>query len=352
MINKKIWIDLDNSPHVPFFLPIAKELENKGYSVFITTRDCFQVCSLADYFHLQHTTIGRHYGANKILKVLGTLWRSIQLIPRVMRERPGLSISHGSRSLVVASTLLGIPTVLLFDYEFARLLPVIKPEMGIAPDAVTDPSLDMHFKQGVRHYQGLKEDVYVETFRPDPNFRKDLGLSEDDVVVAIRPPANEAHYHNPESEALFQAVVDHLGSFPGLRMVILPRNEKTQRELVQRTWPGWCADGRIILPNRALNGLDLIWHSDLVVSGGGTMNREAAALDVPVYSIFRGKIGAVDRYLAEQGRLTLLTSPEDVRAKIRPQKRERRREASFGGRTALREIVAAIEEAAGSRAVA
>jgi len=344
--HKKIWIDLDNSPHVPFFIPIMQELEARGHSVYVTTRDCFQVCSLADYHHLEHHRIGRHYGANKLLKVLGTIWRSLQLLPHVLRERPALSLSHGSRSLIIASWLLNIPTVLLFDYEFARMLPVIRPELGIAPDAVTDPGLARHFKQGLRSYRGLKEDVYVASFRPDPLFRTGLGLSEQDIVVAIRPPANEAHYHNPESEPLFRAVVDRLGSCANVRMVILPRNEKAQRELILRTWPDWCADGRILLPDRALNGLDLIWHSDLVVSGGGTMNREAAALGVPVYSIFRGRIGAVDRYLAQQGRLTLLESAEDVETKIRIERRNKPQNVSFGGRTALQQIVNAIEEVA------
>ena len=351
MTPKKIWIDLDNSPHVPFFVPIMRELEKRGYSVFVTTRDCFQVCSLADLHGLQHHRIGRHYGANKLLKVLGTVWRSLQLLPRVIQERPALSLSHGSRSLLIASSLLNIPTILLFDYEFARMLPMIRPEMGIAPDAVKDPALARHFKRGLRNYRGLKEDVYVASFRPDPSFRKSLGVAEQEIMVAIRPPATEAHYHNPESEQLFQAVVDRLGNHAGVRMVILPRNEKTQRELVLRTWPGWCAEGRIILPDRALNGLNLIWHSDLVVSGGGTMNREAAALGVPVYSIFRGKIGAVDRYLAGQGRLTLLSSFADVQTKILIEHRVRPEDASFAGRTALQQIVDAIEEVAADQAV-
>jgi predicted glycosyltransferase len=241
---------------------------------------------------------------------------------------------------------------LLFDYEFARMLPLVRPEMGIAPDAVTDPALARHFKRGLRSYSGLKEDVYVASFRPDPSFLESLGITKKDIVVTIRPPANEAHYHNPESEKLFQAVVDKLGRTSGVRMIILPRNERAQRELVQRTWPAWCADGRIILPDRALNGLDLIWHSDLVVSGGGTMNREAAAMAVPVYSIFRGRIGAVDRYLAEQGRLTLLESVEDVRTKIRIERRVKPQDATFAGRTALQQIVDTIEEVAGGPATA
>lgn len=343
-INKKIWIDLDNSPHVPFFIPIMMELEKRGHSVFLTTRDCFQVCSLADYYKLDHKRIGKHYGANKLLKVLGTLWRSLQLVPHVLKEKPDLSLSHGSRSLIILSSLLRIPTILLYDYEYSQSIPFIQPVLGIAPEVINDPDIAKHFKWGIRGYRGLKEDVYVQSFRPDSSILRQLNLKETDIVVTIRPPATEAHYHNPESENLFYEVVEFLGGTPDVRMVILPRNEKTQREMVYKTWPHWCAEGKIIVPDKALNGLDLIWHSDLVVSGGGTMNREAAALGVPVYSIFRGKIGAVDRYLAEQGRLTLIKTIEEVRSKIKPFRRTKEVEADVSNRTALKQILAAIEE--------
>ena len=342
--NKKIWIDLDNSPHVPFFIPIMKELEKRGHSVFLTTRDCFQVCGLADYYKLDHKRIGKHYGANKLLKVLGTVWRSLQLAPLVLKERPDLSLSHGSRSLIILSSLLRIPTVLLYDYEYSQSIPFLKPALGIAPEVINDPQIAKHFRWGTRGYSGLKEDVYVQSFSPDSLFLHKLNINKTDIVVTIRPPATEAHYHNPESEKLFFDVVEFLGNTPDVRMVILPRNEKTQRELVYRTWPSWCEERKIIVPNQALNGLDLIWHSDLVVSGGGTMNREATALGVPVYSIFRGKIGAVDKYLAEQGRLTLIKTAEEVRSKIKPVRRPKGNEADVRDRTALKQILAALEE--------
>jgi predicted glycosyltransferase len=329
---------------VPFFIPIIKELEKRGHSILLTTRDCFQVCSLADYYKLNHRRIGKHYGANKLLKVVGTAWRSLQLAPIVLKEKPDVSLSHGSRSLILLSSLVNIPTVLLFDYEYAKILPLVKPVLGIAPEVISNPELTKKFKRGLCCYNGLKEDVYVSSFIPDISIMKKLNLNEDNMIVTIRPPATEAHYHNPESEKLFFEVVEFLGSIPSVRMVILPRNEKTQRRLVQRTWPKWCEERKIIIPDEAVDGLNLIWHSDLVVSGGGTMNREAAALGVPVYSIFRGKIGAVDRYLSEQGRLILIETVDDVRSKIRPIKRLKTASAAFGEKAALKQIVAAIEE--------
>jgi len=329
---------------VPFFIPIINELEQKGHTVFVSSRDCFQVCSLADYFGLNHTKIGRHYGSNKLLKVLGTIWRSFQLAPVILKERPDFSISHGSRSLIILSSLLRIPTILMFDYEHSKSLPFLKPVLGVAPEAIDDPRIGKNFKLGLRSYNGLKEDIYASSFNPDPSFLENLKINKDDIVVTIRPPATEAHYHNPESERLFFEVVEYLGSFPDLRMVILPRNLVTQKNLIYKNWPRWCEERKIIVPNWTLNGLDLIWHSDLVVSGGGTMNREAAALNVPVFSIFRGKIGAVDRYLVKSGRLTLIETLDDIRSKIRPIHRQKRKSKDLANRTALKQIMAAINE--------
>jgi uncharacterized protein len=342
--NKKIWIDLDNSPHVPFFIPIKNELEKRGHSVFFTTRDCFQVCGLADYYKMSHQKVGRHYGANKLMKVFGTILRSLQLAPIIMKEKPDFSISHGSRSLIILSGLLRIPSIVLFDYEHSERIPLIKPVLGIAPEAIRGNHIENEFPHGLRLYQGLKEDVYVTSYQPDSSILQKLNINSEDMMVTIRPPATEAHYHNPQSEELFVAVVELLGSNPDIRMVILPRNEITQRDMIYRTWPEWCHERKIIVPDQPLNGLDLIWHSDFVVSGGGTMNREAAALGVPVYSIFRGKVGAVDRYLAARGRLTLIETVEDVKTKIRLERRPKGQEANFDGKVALKQIVSAIEE--------
>jgi len=166
-------------------------------------------------------------------------------------------------------------------------------------------------------------------------------LDEGSLLVTLRPPATEAHYHNPESDKLLDATLQLLGSRPDTKVVILPRTKQQEAEL-RRVWTSMFEAGRFIVPAEVVDGLDLIWHSDLVISGGGTMNREAAALGVPVYSIFRGKIGAVDRYLADNGRLVLLENSDDIRTKIRF---ERRRIASTHHQSegaALRAVVGNI----------
>jgi uncharacterized protein len=210
------------------------------------------------------------------------------------------------------------------------LLPEVIPASGVGTNA-----------DRVLKYPGIKEDVYVSRFEPDPRTRSQLQVKEDDVLVMVRPPADEAHYHNPESGVLYHAVMEFLGDKPNVRVILLPRDER-QKAAAFRAWPGLLASGRVTIPSHVSDGRNLIWHSDLVISGGGTMNREAAALGVPVYSIFRGKIGAVDRYLAEKGRLVLLQSPDEIPNKIRLIRRPVPAKPASGDRAVLDAIVNTI----------
>lgn len=336
---KKIWIDLDNSPHVPFFVPISDELRARGYTVILTARDCSQTCGLADHYKLKYERIGRHFGKNKIIKIIALLTRAILLLPFLLKERPGVTLSHGSRAQLLVSRLFGITSILIADYEHANM--TIRPDWFIVPDVVFRNGFLKHDQ--VLSYAGIKEDVYAPNFKPDATILDELGLSESDLVITIRPPATEAHYHNPKSDELFEATIEHLKQQQNVRLVILPRNDR-QAASIEKLWPDLIKNRTIIIPDHVIDGLELIWFSDFVISGGGTMNREAAALGVPVYSIFRGKIGAVDRYLAEQGRLTLIESVEDLQSKVKPIRRLKGKEACIGDKSALKDIVAAIEK--------
>ncbi len=254
-----------------------------------------------------------------------------------MNEKPVLALGHGSRSMTIVSGLLGIPSICIFDYEFANQLPFLKPTWLMVPEVIPDSAFPC--EQGrILKYPGIKEDVYVPNFKPDRSLRSRLGLDEDKVIVTLRPPATEAHYHNPQSDELFKAAVEFLSQSPGVKVILLPRNAK-QGTLARQCWPNLFAAGKIVIPEHAVDGLNLVWHSDLVISGGGTMNREAAAMGVPVYSIFRGKIGAVDTYLANQGRLVLLESVDDVRTKIILSRRHRTVASQNGKRASLNTIV-------------
>jgi uncharacterized protein len=352
---RKVWIDLENSPHVPFFIPIMEELKRRGFEVVLTARDCFQVCELADMAGLSYRKVGRHFGKNRIAKLAGLGLRVLQLAPFILREGPAIGVSHCSRTSIILSALLGIPSINIIDYEFAdqRLTGMLgsnRKKWVLTPEVVPSANFEKTgtLPDHILHYPGIKEDVYVPSFRPDPAFKCNLGFEAGDVLVTMRPPASEAHYHSPESDRLLETVFALLTDHPEVKTVLLPRTSRQEAELRQAHGELFAA-GRIVVPERALNGLDLIWHSDVVISGGGTMNREAAALGIPVYSIFRGALGAVDKHLAEKGKLILLTSEQEVREKLRLVPRDRVRESRPDDASALEAVVQHIDAVCASR---
>lgn len=338
----KVWIDLDNTPHVPFFVPIIRELKNRGHTVVLTARDAFQVFELADKMNLEYIKVGHHYGKNIVMKLYGLFRRATQLIPFLLHQRPNLALSHGSRAQPLLCNLFRVPCIAIFDYEHAKTIPLSYPRWAIAPQVLSSVKRLSEIER-IRYYRGIKEDVYIPEFKPNPALLEELGLRQDEIIVTVRPPANEAHYYNSESDKLLLELMARVCQTSGIRIVLLPRN-RAQEMAFRENHPEWFIEDKTIIPSRAVIGLDLIWFSDLVVSGGGTMNREAAALGVPVYSIFRGKTGAVDRLLEIEGRLVMIHAVEEVWTKIRLDRRNRSKLPDNQPRAALADIINHIEE--------
>jgi predicted glycosyltransferase len=232
----------------------------------------------------------------------------------ILREKPDVAVSHGSRAQAMSAAVTRLPAIGIVDYEFAAGLGFLNPDWFFVPDLLPETP-NIRPRKEILRYPGLKEDVYIPRLRPEPSVKDKLGLNATDMVVTVRPPATAAHYHNPEADVLLNTALELLTQRPDVRVILLPRDDQ-QAQALRAQWDASIRSRKIIIPEHVVDGLNLIWFSDVVISGGGTMNREAAALSVPVYSIFRGRIGAVDRYLSEHGRLTLLESPEDVRTKI------------------------------------
>src|SRR6266853_2549717 len=222
---RRIWIDIDNSPHVPFFIPIIEELQKRGHQILLTARDSYQVCELLEFHHLACKVVGSHWGKNRFLKTLGTLGRAARLVPLAFREKPDLAISLVSRAQLLACKVLAIPMVVTFDYEFVVKMQFLQPDWILVPEVVPDSGAGVA-KRGIFHYPGLKEDVYVPRFKPDAALRKELGISETHMLVTVRPPATEAHYHNPESDKLLSAALHFLTKQNEVCVVLLPRNDR------------------------------------------------------------------------------------------------------------------------------
>ena len=307
----RIWIDLANSPHVPFFRAVIPEFSARGHQVEITARDFAQTVELATQAGMLPHVVGSHGGATFRGKAGNLIGRASALRKWARQRGIDLAVSHNSYAQVAAAAALGIKTVTLMDYEhqpanhFAfRLASVV-----IVPEAF--PARDLRrygaATRKVKRYHGLKEDVYLADFVADPSFRQtlpSLGVNSEDVLVVARPPASEALYHRFEND-LFDDLITSLSVRDNVKVILLPRSNVQRAEYKQR------ALVNVIIPREALHGANLIAAADLVLSAGGTMNREAAVLGVPAASVYAGKWAAVDEELVRQGRLTRIKSRED-----------------------------------------
>ncbi|HVS21652.1 MAG TPA: DUF354 domain-containing protein [Pyrinomonadaceae bacterium] len=308
----RIWIDLANSPHVPFFRALIPEFVAREHQVEITARDFAQTVELAMKAGMMPYVIGGH-GGGSITSKAGNLIGRAAALRKWARDRGfDLTVSHNSYAQIAAAAALGIKTVTLMDYEHqpANHLAFRLASRVIVPRAFPAAELRRYgaSMRKVKRYDGTKEDVYLADFTPDPAFPetlRGLGIASEDVLVVVRPPAREALYHRFENE-LFDELLSRLSSRNDVRIVLLPRSNAQRADYEARNW------SNMIMPQYALDGANLIAAADLVISAGGTMNREAAALGVPAASIYAGKWAEIDEELVREGRLRRLASHDDI----------------------------------------
>jgi uncharacterized protein len=307
------------SAHPVVFEPVIKRLRNQGHEIKITARDYAQTLELLDLHGLEHITVGRHAGASRPRKLLALFQRTTKL-HRWSKRSFDLAVAHGSNDLALAAAWARIPAVNMFDYEFAIQQHNIGCRLArrvITPDAIPKSRLRRFgvTDEKLVQYPGLKEEYYLWDFQPDTRILDKLGVDAGRVVVVVRPPPDVSLYHR-KSNPLFPRVLDHLGTREDVQAVVLPRTEG-QRQLVNSlSLPS------VVVPTGAVDAQSLIASSDLVVSAGGSMNREAVALGVPVYTTYGGRLGGVDETLIKTGRLRPLTDPRAVELQKRPNKLE------------------------------
>jgi predicted glycosyltransferase len=292
----RVWVDLTNSPHVLVLRPVIAALRAQGAQVEVTVRDFAQTVGLCERFGLEHTVIGHHRGGRLAAKAAGLADRSLALV-RWARRRPrfDLALGHGSNDVTVAAALLRVPRATMFDYEWATVQHTVNCRLGqavVVPEAIPPERLDRYGARGkLGRYPGLKEEYYLADFEPDPGILGELGLDPARPIAVVRTPPAVSLYHRFENP-VFGQVLDRLR---GTQTVVLPRIEAQRAEL-----------GGFIVPERAIDAQSLIAYADLVISAGGTMNREAVALGTPVWTTFEGRLGAVDERLIAEGRLRRL----------------------------------------------
>lgn len=310
----RIWIDLGNSPHVPFFSALSKEFESRGHSVLWTARDYAQTVELARKAKLPFEVFGTHGGRNVLQKGLKFSERTLDLLRWARSKKIDLVVSHNSHEPLAAAKVLRIKSVSLMDYEHhpANHLSFRLATRVIVPESFPDEFLRKFgtSEKKIRRFEGIKEDVYLADFKSDKNFQNELrklGVSPENVLVVVRPHAPEALYHRHFSNKILDEALENFAAAENVRIILLPR-KKSQGDALRRKHPS----PNIIIPAKVLDGANLIAAADWVVSGGGTMNREAAALGIPVATIFAGKPAAIDEMLIHEGRMLKIEKREDL----------------------------------------
>jgi len=315
-----VWIDLTNSPHVLVMRPLIERLRAAGHDVEITARDFAQTLELCARFGIAHTAIGRHRGERRRDKAVGLLARSLALARWARRRGFDLALGHGSNDVTVAARMLGVPSATAFDYEWAPVQHTVNCRLAravVVPEAIPPERLHRYGATDakLRRYPGLKEEYYLADFEPDTAVLDELGIDRGEPLAVVRTPPEVSLYHRFESP-VFAQVLERL---QGTQTVVLPRTAEQRAELRAR--------GGFLVPEGAVDAQSLVAFSDLVVSAGGTMNREAVALGTPVVTTFAGRLGAVDERLLAEGRLARLRDAAQVRLVRRqhtPRKRLRR----------------------------
>jgi uncharacterized protein len=302
-----VWIDMTASAHVLVFRPLIAIMRARGDDVQITARDYAQTLQLLELHGLEAEVIGRHGGRSRLQKARQMTHRLRALRRWADGRNFDVALAHGSHELTLSARRLGIPSSTTFDYEFATL----QHQLGcraatkvVVPDAIPAERLRRYGARPPKlvQYPGLKEEYYLADFEPETTLPARFGIDPDRVLVVLRPPPDVSLYHR-HSNPLFPMTLDHLGRLEDVHAFVLPRTAE-QREFVRGLQlPS------VILPEAAVDAQSLIALADVVVSAGGTMNREACALGVPVYTTYGGRLGGVDEELIRAGRLKPLTDP-------------------------------------------
>jgi predicted glycosyltransferase len=308
----RLWIDLANSPHVPFFKALAARFVERGHEIELTARDFAETVPLAKAASFEPQILGAHGGRQVSAKAGNLISRAWFLASWARTRQFDLAVSHNSYSQILAARALRIRSVTLMDYEYqpANHLAFRLASRIIVPASFPAQRLRRYGATvgKVRRYHGTKEDVYLAEFKPDPSFANELcelGIRPDNVLVLMRPPAHDALYHRFQNK-LFDEALALLLEKQNVQIVLLPRND------VQRATYAAKVNDRLIVPAKPLDGANLIAASDLVISAGGTINREAAALGIPAASIYAGEWAAVDEELVNEGRLKRISTSEDL----------------------------------------
>jgi predicted glycosyltransferase len=307
-----VWIDIENPPQVQYLLPLVRAFRRNSHDVLVTARDYGIAFDLLRQNRIDFYPVGQHFGASKFAKVVGNLRRSLVLRRYVSRVgRPRLVVS-ASRSAALAARSLGVPSFVVCDYEHVNLA-VFRASGSyiLYPDVISSDAFAARGfpRDRLLPFRGMKEDLSFADvdFAAEPPAEFSELTTHSLPRVLIRPPAEESHYHRKESSNVARSVLQHFSSRDDCVVIYSPRYEWQIESLWRNEW-----EVQPVVLRTAIPFVPLLKSVDVVVSGGGTMTREAAYLGVPAISIFHGTPAGVDAYLESLGRLIIIHELADL----------------------------------------
>jgi predicted glycosyltransferase len=313
----RVWVDLTNTAHVLVLRPLIELLERDGHEVTLTARPLSHTIELLEDWGHTHTVIGRHGGASRLAKARAAAARLPELVRFGRRRGFDCALAHGSTDLPPACRLLRVANTTMFDYEWASLQHHVNCRLAsrvLVPDAIPAERLARYGARPPKlvRYPGLKEEYYLSDFEPDETVIEELGLDRQRILCLVRTAPAYALYLRGSENPLLPRLLARLSEAEAAQTVVLARTTEQQAAIAALGLE------RVLVPERAVDGRSLVAFADLLVSAGGTMNREAAVLGTPVWSIFEGRPGAVDELLEHEGRLRVLRDPSELEITKKP----------------------------------
>jgi uncharacterized protein len=307
----RVWVDFTNTAHVIVLRPLVERLEAAGHEVELTARPLSHTTELLEQWGRTHTVIGRYGGVHKADKARAAANRIRTLITWARKRGFDWALAHGSTDMPVVSRLLRIPNTTMFDYEWAALQHHANCRLAnrvMVPEAIPRDRLARYGARDGKliSYPGLKEEYYLSDFEPDRAVLQQLGVDQAGILCVVRTAPSYALYLGGSETPLLARVLKRASADPRVHTVVLARTDR-QREDVRRL-----GLERVVVPQHTVDGSSLVALADVLVSAGGTMNREAAVLGTPVWSMFEGPLGGVDERLVQEGRLRLLQGEDEI----------------------------------------
>jgi hypothetical protein len=331
-----IWVDIANPPQVLFLRPIIAELRRRGHYLVITTRNHSETVSLADGYGLAHKVIGAHGGRTLGGKGIAVIFRALKSILYLRNRGISLAVGSSSYSQALAAKLMNVPLVTFNDYEGNPGLHIICriAEKILVPNIFSRENLYPYgtSEDRIEFYNGIKENVYLGEFVPAPGFLDSINISSEDILVTMRPASEVSAYHQFENP-LFEEALHYIAGRGNTKVIVLPRNLEQRRRYEK------IGLGNIVFPENVLDGPNLVYHSDLIVGAGGTMNREAVVLGTPVYSLFMGRLGSVDKALIDSGKIIWVRDSADIKRINVAKKNGLGNDYKWKGRNLVSEVV-------------